>query len=127
MKNSTDEINLKEEIAQIDQSFAQILEKAEDFDPALKGLIRTERSKILKTLNTLEKKFFKVKKKKFENEIEQLKKIKENLFPTGDLQERHDNFMKFYLRKGEQYLPDLINTLEPLAKKYTIISMNTEK
>jgi len=122
IKNSNDEINLKDEIDLIEQSFAQILEKAVDFNPALQGLIRTERSKIFKTLNTLEKKFFKAKKKKFENEIEQLKKIKENLFPTGDLQERQDNFMKFYLRKGDQYLLDLINTLEPLSKKYTIIS-----
>ncbi len=65
----------------------------------------------------MEKKFFKAQKKKFERDIEQLNKITENLFPTGDLHERHDNFMKFYLRKGDQYLPDLINTLEPLAKK----------
>jgi uncharacterized protein YllA (UPF0747 family) len=77
---------------------------------------------MLKTLNTLEKKLFKTKKKKFENEIEQLKKIKDNLFPTDDLQERHENFMKFYFRKGDQYLRDLINTFEPLSKKYSIIS-----
>jgi bacillithiol biosynthesis cysteine-adding enzyme BshC len=115
IQSSNDEISLKEEISLIEQSFAQILEKAVDFDSSLKGLILTEKSKILKTLNTLEKKLFKAKKKTFENEIEQLKKIKDNLFPTDDLQERHDNFMKFYLRKGDQYLRDLINILEPLS------------
>ncbi|CAF2659854.1 unnamed protein product [Rotaria sp. Silwood2] len=126
IKHSNDEINLEEEIDSIEQSFAQILDKGVKIDPALKGPIRTERSRMLKVLKNLEKKLLKAKKKKFETDIEHLKKIKEHLFPAGSLQERHDNFMKFYLKKGDRYLPDLINTLEPLSKTYAVISETME-
>ena len=55
-KNSSEEINLKEEINLIEQSFVKIFDKGILIDPSLARLIRAERSKMLKTLNILEKK-----------------------------------------------------------------------
>ena len=100
----------------------KIFDKGILIDPSLARLIRAERSKMLKTLNILEKKFLKAEKKKFEAEIEQLKKVKEHLFPDGNFQERHENFMKFYLRKGDRYIHDMIHTFNPLLKKYVVIT-----
>ena len=121
-KNSNDEINLKEEIYLIEQSFVKIFDKGVLIDPTLSILIRAERSRMLKTLNILESKFLKAQKKKFTTQIEQIKKIKENLFPDGNLQERHENFMKFYLRKGDRYINDMISTFNPLLNKYFVIT-----
>ncbi|CAF3664487.1 unnamed protein product [Rotaria sp. Silwood1] len=126
-KHSNDDISLKEEIGLIEQSFTQILDKCKNIDPLLQDPIRTEKSKMLKILNHLEKKLLKTKKKTFNTEIEHLRKIKENLFPAENSQERYDNFMNFYLRKGDRFIPDLINALEPLSKTYTVISETKEE
>ncbi|CAF1383595.1 unnamed protein product [Adineta ricciae] len=122
IQNSNGQINLKEEADLMEQSFKQILDKTVRIDSTLEDQIQTEKYKILATLKTLERKLLKSQTKIFETEIEQLKKIKEELFPSGDLQERYENFIKHYLYKGNHFIFDLINIMTPLSKTFTIIS-----
>jgi len=42
------------------------------------------------------------------------------LFPNQSLQERHTNFSEFYLEKGEQLIPLLIQKLKPLENNFVL-------
>jgi hypothetical protein len=45
------------------------------------------------------------------------------LFPNKSLQERQANFSEFYLEKGEQLIPLLIQKLKPLETNFNIITI----
>ena len=48
----------------------------------------------------LEEKIMRAQKKKHEAAVQQIQKIKEKLFPNGELQERVENFIPYYLKYG---------------------------
>jgi bacillithiol biosynthesis cysteine-adding enzyme BshC len=123
-KNANEELSLGEETASIEHTFEQIMTKGLTIDPTLKGSVESEKAKILNAIHALEQKLLKAEKKKFETEIGQLQKLKEKLFPGGGLQERYENFMSYYLKKGDTYVPDLTTELRPfvLNKSFTVIS-----
>ena len=53
----------------------------------------------------------KAEKRKFEAQQRQIKKIKSLLFPSGELQERVENFMPYYARFGKRFGKDFIKLL----------------
>ena len=60
-------------------------------------------------------------KQKHETSINQLRNLKEKLFPSNGLQERKDNFMAFYMKHGEVYLETLKDVFDPLEKSFVVI------
>jgi len=43
------------------------------------------------------------------------------LFPNDQLQERNQNFISLYMEIGSDFIPMLINTLDPLNPDFTLI------
>ena len=60
-------------------------------------------------------------KQKHENALNQIRKLKEKLFPGNGLQERYDNFLAFYVRYGRSFFDDLIEVLDPLADGFVVV------
>ncbi len=108
----------KEEITAIYQT---IKDKALKIDQGLGQLILAEQSKQLKAISNLEARLHKAEKQKHEVAINQISKLKEKLFPKNGLQERHDNFIPFYLKYGSAYFDLLLEQLDPLQKGFIII------
>jgi bacillithiol synthase len=102
--NSQNQVDLTAETAQINATFQQIIEKAILIDKTLEGFVGAELQKTLKSLENIEKRLKKAEEQKLETEIKQLLGLKEKLFPQGELQERYDNLLNFYLNQ-----PDLID------------------
>ena len=59
-------------------------------------------------------------KVKLETQINQIKKLKEKLFPKGVLHERQDNFSNFYLQYGKDWFTTVYNTIQPFEKELKI-------
>jgi uncharacterized protein YllA (UPF0747 family) len=51
--------------------------------------------------------------------LNQIRSLKERLFPDG-LQERHTNFMEFYLKYGDDFFDTLKANLRPLDKEFLV-------
>ena len=51
-----------------------------------------------------------------------LTELQNQLFPNQSLQERQLNFSELYLEYGATLIPMLMDSLEPLAKNFTIVS-----
>ncbi|XOV92471.1 MAG: bacillithiol biosynthesis cysteine-adding enzyme BshC [Bacteroidota bacterium] len=107
LKNSTNtEFDLKEEKKEMGKLFEKLKKKAEAIDKSLAGFIGAESAKSFKILDEIGKKIKKSEENNNETAMSQIDNLKEKLFPEGNLQERHDNFLNFYLNH-----PDFIQLL----------------
>ena len=121
-KNRDEEISLKEEQEKLKILFSSISAKAQKSDATFKATAEAELQKALAALGNLENKMLKAEKQKQETSLNQIKKIKEKLFPQGELQERYDNFSTFYLKYGNEFIGSLKENLVPLDFEFTLIS-----
>lgn len=75
----------------------------------------------LRKINALEKKMLRAEKKKFEAQQRQLHKLKEQLFPHNNLQERIENFMSFYAKWGSSFIKFLYENSLSLEQQFVVL------
>jgi bacillithiol biosynthesis cysteine-adding enzyme BshC len=90
-----------------------IASKMSELDKTLATTVQAEKQKILNSISMLEAKTYKAFKKKSDDDLVQIHKAKNKLFPNDTLQERYDNFMMYYLHFGKEYIPMLIDEMNP--------------
>ena len=123
LKNGSDIIlELKEEEQIVESVFDDIVVKAGSIDVSLQPMIKAELQKSLKGLKNIESRLIKAEKKKEEVSVNQIKNVKEKLFPNNSLQERHDNFISLLLFYGEDVIDELVEELNPLDQQFTILT-----
>ncbi len=111
-RNSDNEHLLDDEKRDLGSVFQRIKEKAGSIDKSLEGFIGAETAKALKGLENVEKRLKKGQEQQNETAIKQIDNFKEKLFPNGGLQERHDNFLNFYLNNPE-FIGTLLDNFDP--------------
>jgi uncharacterized protein YllA (UPF0747 family) len=79
----------------------------------------------LKIMEQLAKKLRKAEEVKHSTAIQQLKEIKEVLFPGGVPQERKLNFLNFYL-ENPNFIQELLQHLDPLDFKVVVLEANED-
>ena len=118
-----DKLSLSKEIAEISDIFSNLIEKATQIDRSLTSSFEAEKLKQFKLLHQLEEKLIRASKKKHETEVNQIRGLKEKLFPGNSLQERHDNFLNFYL-KHPNCISEIMDQIEPLKMEFGIMELN---
>jgi len=118
IKNDNAGFSMEEEIAMFNKAFDSLYRKATAIDPTISKSVAGENQKQLNAIKSLEEKIIRAEKKKHEISIQQIQKLKDKFFPGGTLQERHDNFIPFYLEHGETFFDDLLKTFEPVSTKF---------
>jgi len=113
-------ISLHHEIEQMESVYASILKKTTDV--GLQSNINSQLQKQEKSFKQLEQKLLRLEKKKHENSLQQISKLKKHLFPNNGLQERYDNFIPFYLKNGEKFIEILKANLNPLNPNFVVLS-----
>ena len=83
--------------------------------------INANLKKNLKLLSSLELKLIRNKKKNDEEAINKINKLKDDLFPNNNLQERNNNFMLFYMQYGDNFFKILKNNLDPLDGNFVVL------
>ena len=71
-------------------------------------------SRSASSLESLEARVRKAEKQKHEQSLTQIKNIKSKLFPEGEFQERHDNFLSYWLKtdKGNFFIAIPLGKIE---------------
>ncbi len=118
------DISLEEETGSISQIFQLIASKAAGADKTLESFVEAERVKIVKSVEHIEQRIKRAIKKNEETAVNQLKNLKNKLFPGGGLQERHDNFMQYYLTLGPSFFETIKKEADPLQNGFTVIIQN---
>jgi bacillithiol biosynthesis cysteine-adding enzyme BshC len=119
--NSENELSLKEEKKQLHTIFDGIVDKIKEVDPTLVKTVKAEAANQMNSLAGLEARLLKAEKQRHEIELNQIRGLKEKLFPGNGLQERKDNFLNFYLRYGDSFFETLLNELDPLQDGFVVV------
>ena len=120
-KNSDNELSLGNELEQFEAIFQSIANKAEEIDPNLKKAVLAEHARQAKSIENLEGRIRRTEKQRFDTTINQIRGLKDKLFPGNGLQERTDNFLNIYVQEGESMFDTLIENLDPLKDGMVII------
>lgn len=119
-RNADASLTLEKEKALHEQVFDSILKKTEQIDPALKKAILAEMTRQQKSLDQLENRLHRAEKQKHDTAVNQIRNIKERLFPNNGLQERTDNFIPYFLKYGFDYFEILKQELDPLSEGFIV-------
>jgi bacillithiol synthase len=123
-QNSDVELSLEPESVKLAFVYAEISGKVTAIDPSLKASVEAEMQKALNAMKNIEVKLLRSEKQKQETSINQIRKLKEKLFPEEILQERYDNFIPYYLKYGRSFISSLKESFDPFEFEMLIIEMN---
>jgi bacillithiol biosynthesis cysteine-adding enzyme BshC len=120
LSNSKEDITLDVEKRELKELYNKVHLKTND--KGLQASINASHQKQLKSFEKFEQKLIRLEKKKHENALNTISKIKQQLFPENCLQERFDNFIPFYLKEGENFIEMLKDNLDPLDTNFVVLS-----
>lgn len=107
----------------LSEHFKQLHELAEQTDASFLGAVKAQEVKQLKGLAHLERRLLKAQKRKLKDHVVRMTEIQNELFPGQSLQERNLNFSELYLELGEDLIPTLFKSLEPLSGEFTMLKV----
>ncbi len=115
------EVDLEAELADLKSIFDRLAAKAAAVDPTLEKAVRADEVKAAGSLEQWQSRLVRAEKQKHEVAINQIRSLKEKLFPGNGLQERHDNFMPFLLKYGDSFIQTLKDHLQPFDAGFVVL------
>jgi bacillithiol synthase len=120
-KESKNELSLSIQKNELQQIYSTIKSLTYSIDKSLLKHTEALQTKALNKLDALEKKMLKAEKKKFEAQQRQIAKLKNQLFPKNNLQERVENVLIFYSQFGNVFIEDLLKNSLSTQQNFTVI------
>jgi bacillithiol biosynthesis cysteine-adding enzyme BshC len=119
--STTQTLDLNKESESIDAAMTAIKAKATAVDATLNAAAEATLVKISRLLERLEKKMFRAEKRHYADQIRQIDTLKGKLFPGRQLQERHDNFLAYYIQYGPAFFSLLLDATLPFGDRFLIL------
>ena len=119
---SSNQLSLEKEKQALAVLYSQLKSVAGSVDATLQAHTEALHKKALNKIEALEKKIVKAEKKKFEAEQRQLHKLKEQLFPNNNLQERVENFMLYYAKEGKGFIRSIYENSLGLEHEFAVLT-----
>lgn len=116
------QLDLKEEQLELAFFYKKIKSIAESIDITLSNHVTSLELQAAKKISVLEKKMLRAEKKKFEAQQRQLHKIKSQLFPNDNLQERMDNLLVYYAKWGKQFIEIIYKNSPGLEQQFVVLT-----
>jgi bacillithiol biosynthesis cysteine-adding enzyme BshC len=122
IRETDNQIKLNGTLTEAKHLYDEIKKQAASIDTTLEKHVDSLKTKTLQGLEELESKMLRAEKRKFADQQRQIHTLKENLFPGGDLQERHDNFMLYYAKWGGAFIEKLYEQSLSLEQEFVIMT-----
>ena len=119
--NSDHALSYEKEIKELQAIENDLKEKSKKVDPTLVQHIEALHATFKSKLEKAEKKLLRAEKRRHDDIARQIEAVKEILFPNGSLQERHDNFLNFYV-KNPQFIQNLLDTFNAFNYEMYLIN-----
>lgn len=114
--------SLDKDIHEVHTAFEKMAAKITGMDPTLKPYVLSEGKQIEKQLDQMKKKLLKARKAKNEERINSYWNLHEKVFPGGNLHERYDNFVPYFMRYGKDFFDRIYDSLDPEDSRLILIS-----
>lgn len=124
IRDSGLQLELGKEKEELSRYYARLAELAAAADPTLSGHVKALETGAAKKIRELEKKMLRAAKKKMVAEARQLGKLRDGLFPSGQLQERMDNLLPYYAKWGKEFIALIHANAGGMGKEFGIIIEN---
>lgn len=121
LKNGADKWQTGDETKQLEQLMEALRQKATSLDPTLRSSAEAALAKMRHQLQVLEKKMLRAEKRKMQDQLLRIAKLKNILFPNNGLQERIENFSGYYIKYGSTYVDILKDAMQPLKNEFLVI------
>jgi bacillithiol biosynthesis cysteine-adding enzyme BshC len=119
-----DDFSLSDSKAAIAKIFEELAQKATDVDQSLTSFVKAESTKQIKAIGHIEAKLKKAIKGKNDVQLSRISSVKSKLYPNNKLQERFENFAQYYSAHGDVWISFLVENLNPLERKYSLIELD---
>jgi len=120
-RDSVVQLDLEKEKQQLTELYEQLKNISGSIDVTLKTHTSALFTQALNKINALEKKMLSAERKKFEAQQRQLQKLRKELFPNNNLQERVVNIMPFYAAWGKNFIEMIFDNSKGLNQEFGII------
>jgi bacillithiol biosynthesis cysteine-adding enzyme BshC len=111
---------------QMNDVFDQVKIRATDIDVTLRASAEAALTKMRYQLDVIEKKMMRAEKRNMADQVSQIYKLRNKLFPNESLQERYDTFMPYYLEQGEGFFDLLLESTLPYGNQFLLIRETTQ-
>ena len=119
---SQNEVSLNGSYKKTEELFRELTERAGAVDSTLKQHVAALQKRSVHNLVELEKKMLRSEKRKHSDKINQLRSIREALFPGNSLQERVENFSGLYAKWGRGFVDMLYKNSLSLEQEFIILA-----
>ena len=120
-QHATNDLELKTLEKEMQCTFEQIKERATKIDGTLRASADAALTKMKYQMHVMEKKMLRAEKRNMADQVSQIYKLKNKLFPNNSLQERYDTFMPFYLEKGSVFFDELLEATLPYGEQFVLL------
>ncbi len=121
IKNSHNDLTLGQSINRINEIFNEISLKTSRVDKTLDPVVGAAAKRVMNSLEKIERKLVRAEKRLHADKLRQIETLKDLLFPNGSLQERTDNFLRFY-QQDPDFILQLIRTFDPFDFQFNLLS-----
>ncbi len=112
----------QQESLQLNAMAAALQAKAKAADSTLARSAEAAITRMKRQLEVLEQKMLRAEKRRLHTGLEQLARLRSELFPGGGLQERVENFMPYFLQYGPSFFDELLNAIDPLRNEFLVLT-----
>ena len=120
-RESNNHLSLQKEKEALQELYGRLKLVAGTVDTTLQQHTEALHAKALQKVEALEKKILRAEKNKFEAEQRQLHKLKQQLFPNNNLQERVENFMLYYAKSGKDFIEIVYKNSLALEQEFAVV------
>ncbi|MFT4093742.1 MAG: bacillithiol biosynthesis cysteine-adding enzyme BshC [Niabella sp.] len=120
--HSGNNITVDQTLKEMTRIYETLTTQARNIDGTLTDHVASLKKQAGKKIAELGKKFLRAEKRNHQTAMQQIEKIKRQLFPFHNLQERIDNIVPFYARWGGQLLEHLYSHSYALEQYFVVFS-----
>jgi bacillithiol synthase len=121
-EKSTLQLSLDTEKDELVRLFSAISTKAAEIDKSLEKSVEAEKHKLLNSIENIESKMIRAEKKNQEQTVISVERFIDKIFPSGVLQERHDNMLPLLVRYKTDFFDKLLEAFNPLENQIHIVT-----
>jgi bacillithiol synthase len=121
IKKSSNQLNLEKEVDSAENYYDNLKRIASGVDTTLVQHVEAMKTRSLNDIKQLGKKLVRNEKRKFEDINRQIQDVKSVLFPSGNLQERIENFIPYYALCGKEFLEMIYQHSLALEQEFVVL------
>ncbi|HPW87360.1 MAG TPA: bacillithiol biosynthesis BshC, partial [Chitinophagales bacterium] len=119
-QNADEDIDVSGYKQEVEAVFTRLQELAKSVDVTLGPVAGAEMQKALQSVEMIQKRMMKALKQKNETALNQIEKLKTQLFPQQSLQERVENFAPYFAQSGQSFIDAIIADTDLYQRQFII-------